>query len=101
DSLDVAFIVTPHAYHFGQAKACLEAGLDVLLEKPMVVTAQEATSLIDVRDKTGKLLVIAFNGSLSPQVRTASKMLRSGELGEILNIVAYVWEDWQEHYKGH
>src|SRR5882672_3608776 len=37
DSLDVAFIVTPHAYHFEQAKQCLEAGLDVLLEKPMVV----------------------------------------------------------------
>src|SRR5579871_6507745 len=35
--LDVAFIVTPHAYHYQQARDCLEAGLDVLLEKPMVV----------------------------------------------------------------
>jgi predicted dehydrogenase len=101
DSLDVAFIVTPHAYHFEQARRCLEAGLDVLLEKPMVVTAREAQDLIAVRDKTGKLLVIAFNGSLSPQVRTASKMLRSGELGEILNIVAFVWEDWSDKYQGH
>ena len=32
--LDAAFIVTPHVYHFEQAKLCLEAGLDVLLEKP-------------------------------------------------------------------
>src|SRR5574341_638108 len=39
DQLDVAFIVTPHAFHFEQASTCLEAGLDVLLEKPMVVTA--------------------------------------------------------------
>src|SRR5450432_4244805 len=68
-SLDVAFIVTPHVYHYEQAKACLEAGLDVLLEKPMVVTAEEAKNLIEVRDRTGKLLVIAFNGSLSPQIR--------------------------------
>lgn len=101
DSLDVGFIVTPHAYHYEQAKACLEAGLDVLLEKPMVVTAEEAKSLIEVRDRTGKLLVIAFNGSLSPQVRTVSKMLRSGELGSIMNVVAFVWEDWSEHYSGH
>ncbi len=101
DSLDVAFIVTPHAYHYEQARACLEAGLDVLLEKPMVVTAKEAKSLIEVRDKTGKLLVIAFNGSLSPQIRTVSKLLRSGELGSILNVVAFVWENWSEHYKGH
>jgi len=100
-SLDVAFIVTPHAYHYEQARACLEAGLDVLLEKPMVVTAEEAKNLIDVRDKMGKLLVIAFNGSLSPQVRTVSRLLRSGELGSILNVVAFVWEDWSEHYKGH
>ena len=100
-SLDVAFIVTPHAYHFEQARACLEAGLDVLLEKPMVVTAEEAQNLIDVRDRTGKLVVIAFNGSLSPQVRTVSKMLRAGELGSILNVVAFVWENWSDHYQGH
>jgi predicted dehydrogenase len=101
DSLDVAFIVTPHAYHYAQARACLEAGLDVLLEKPMVVTAEEAKSLIEVRDRTGKLLVIAFNGSLSPQIRTVSKLLRSGELGAILNVVAFVWENWSDHYQGH
>ncbi|MFN8421004.1 MAG: Gfo/Idh/MocA family oxidoreductase [Anaerolineae bacterium] len=99
--LDVAFIVTPHAYHYEQARACLEAGLDVLLEKPMVVTADEAQKLIDVRDKSGKLLVIAFNGSLSPQIRTVSKMLQAGELGSILNVVAFVWEDWSDHYFGH
>jgi predicted dehydrogenase len=99
--IDVAFIVTPHAYHYEQAKACLEAGLDVLLEKPMVVTAAEAEDLIRVRDTTGKLLVIAFNGSLSHQIRTASAMLAAGEVGTIQNIVAYVWEDWSEHYSGH
>lgn len=99
--IDVGFIVTPHAFHYEQAKACLEAGLDVLLEKPMVVTAEEAESLIETRDRTGKLLVIAFNGSLSYQVRTAADLIASGEVGEIQNIVAYVWEDWSEHYNGH
>ncbi|MFN8420344.1 MAG: Gfo/Idh/MocA family oxidoreductase [Anaerolineae bacterium] len=32
--LEAAFIVTPHAYHYTQAKMCMEAGIDVLLEKP-------------------------------------------------------------------
>ena len=99
--LDAAFIITPHAYHFEQARACLEAGLDVLLEKPMVVTADEAHRLIDLRDRTGRLLVIAFNGSLSAQIRTAAKLLRSGELGDILNINATVWEGWANSYTGH
>jgi predicted dehydrogenase len=94
DRLDAVFIITPHVLHFAQAQACLEAGLDVLLEKPMVMTADEATSLIDTRDRTGRLLVVAFQGSLSPQVREASRLLRSGELGEILNINAVAWQDW-------
>ena len=94
DRLDAAFIITPHVFHYAQATACLEAGLDVLLEKPMVMTAEEATGLIDTRDRTGGLLVVAFPGSLSPQVREASRLLRSGELGEILNIDALAWQDW-------
>lgn len=94
DRLDAVFIITPHVLHFAQATACLEAGLDVLLEKPMVMTAEEATALIETRDRTGRLLVVAFQGSLSPQIREASRLLRSGELGPILNVNAMVWQDW-------
>ena len=100
DRLDAVFIVTPHALHFEQASACLEAGLDVLLEKPMVMNAEEATALISTRDRTGRLLVVSFQGSLSPQVRTASRMLRSGELGTILGIDAVVWQDWAQGTAG-
>jgi predicted dehydrogenase len=92
--LDAAFIITPHVYHHDQSVACLEAGLDVLLEKPMVMNAWEARSLIDARDRTGKLLVVAFPGSLSPQIRTAVSMLRSGELGRLLGVSATVWQGW-------
>jgi predicted dehydrogenase len=94
DRLDAAFIITPHAYHHDQTKACLEAGLDVLLEKPMVMNAGEARSLIETRDRTGKLLVVAFPGSLSPQIRAASRLLRSGELGKMWSISATVWQSW-------
>jgi len=98
--LESVFIVTPHALHFEQATACLEAGLDVLLEKPMVMNADEARALISTRDRTGRTLVVAFNGSLSPQVRTASKLLRSGDLGAILGINAVVWQDWRQNTTG-
>lgn len=92
--LDSAFIITPHANHFEQAAACLRAGLDVLLEKPMVMNAEEARGLIDVRDTTGRLLVVAFPGSLSPQIRKASDLLRQGKLGQIISISATVWQNW-------
>ena len=45
--LDAAFIVTPHNCHYDQTVACMKAGLDVLLEKPMVMNAVEAQNLID------------------------------------------------------
>jgi len=95
-ALDAALIVTPHACHHDQVKACLESGLDVLVEKPMVINAVEARSLIETRDRTGKLLVVAFPGSLSPQIRTAVQMLRGGKLGKILNISAVVWQNWRD-----
>ncbi len=98
--LDAAFIITPHAFHHDQTVACLEAGLDVLLEKPMVINAAEAASLIRTRDRTGRLLVVAFPGSLSPQIRTAVAMLRSGELGPILNISGTVWQNWGPNTAG-
>lgn len=94
-ALDAAFIITPHVYHHDQTKACLEAGLDVLLEKPMVMNADEARSLISVMQTTGKLLVVAFPGSLSPQIRTAVQKLRSGELGAVRTISAVVWQNWK------
>lgn len=95
DQLDAVFIVTPHSFHYAQAKMCLEAGLDVLLEKPMVMNAQEAMSLIETRDQTGKLLVVAFQGGLSPQVREAARLIQSGELGELLNVSATCWQGWK------
>ena len=94
-ALDAVFIVTPHNLHHDQAKMCMEAGLDVLLEKPMVMNAGEALSLMETRDRTGKLLVVAFQGGLSPQIREAARLIQSGELGELLNVTGMVWQGWK------
>ncbi len=98
--LDAVFIITPHVLHFAQASACLEARFDVLLEKPMVMTTTEAKALIETRDRTGRHLVVAFQGSLSAQVREAARLLRSGSLGPILNVGALVWENWKPKTDG-
>jgi predicted dehydrogenase len=98
--LDVAFIVTPHVLHAAQTTACLEAGFDVLLEKPMVMTAGEAEALVATRDRTARLLFVAFPGSLSPQVRTAARLVASGQVGALLNVSATVWQDWDAHTAG-
>lgn len=98
--VDTAFIITPHVYHHDQTQACMEAGLDVLLEKPMVMNAAEARSLINIMHQTGRLLTVAFPGSLSPNVRTAVDLLRSGDLGRLLTISAVVWQSWRQGTMG-
>ncbi len=94
--LDAVFIVTPHNLHHDQAKMCLEAGLDVLLEKPMVLNAREALSLIETRDRTGGHLVVAFQGGLSPQIRHAADLIASGDLGELRTLSGMVWQGWKD-----
>lgn len=100
DEFDAAFIITPHVLHHGQTVMAMQAGLDVLLEKPMVMNAVEARDLIRVQQETGRLLTVAFNGSLSPNVRTAVQILRSGELGRINSISATVWQNWKGNTMG-
>jgi predicted dehydrogenase len=58
------------------------------------MNAQEAASLIETRDRTGKLLVVAFPGSLSPNIRTAVSMLRNGDIGTVKTISGVVWQNW-------
>ena len=95
--MDAVLIATPHALHHEHTLAALEAGLDVLLEKPMVVNTEEALSLVDARDRTGRTLVIAFQGSLSPLIRLASAGIRGGDYGDLLSVSATIWQNWS-HY---
>ena len=98
--MDAVLIATPHTMHHDHTLAALEAGLDVLLEKPMVVNTQEALSLIDARDRTGRALVVAFQGSLSPLIRQAADGLRRGNYGSLLSVSATIWQHWGELAKG-
>jgi len=100
DRLGAALILTPHAFHHDQVLACLDAGLDVLVEKPMVMSSAEARRLIAARDRSRRTLVVAFQGSLSPQVRTAVKLLRSGDLGDLRSISGTIWQNWGEATAG-
>ena len=66
--LDAVMIVTPHALHHKQAIACMKSGLDVFMEKPMVMNTFEAEDLIKTRDETGKLVVVAFQAFLHQEL---------------------------------
>src|SRR5687767_12142450 len=56
--LQAVAIATPVCTHFPIAKRCLEAGLHVLVEKPLAATAQEAQSLVNCAERHGRVLMV-------------------------------------------
>lgn len=97
---NAALIVTPHKYHFENARECLINGMDVLLEKPMVMNANEARRLIGIRDQTKRVLVVAFPGSLSPAVQKAKELLSEGVIGNITGVAAFAHQNWKSMTTG-
>ena len=81
--LDAVVIATTPNMHHAQAKAALERGKHVLIEKPMTFTADEARELCDLADAKGVQLLISCPWHFTPHGMAVREMIRSGELGEI------------------
>ena len=97
--LDAAFIITPHNLHHDHAKMCMEAGLDVLLEKPMVTNVADARRLVDIVERTGSTLVVAYQGALSELVAQTQREVQDGTYGAVLSVSGCIWEDWKDRYQ--
>jgi predicted dehydrogenase len=101
NELDAIYVSTPHALHAEHGVAVAESGLDLLMEKPMVTTVEEAQRLISARDKSRSTVVIAFQGALSPLVANTRQRARAGEFGELVSVAGTIWENWSSRYAGH
>ncbi len=77
-------ISTPNETHAPLAKACMEAGKDVVVDKPFATTVAEARELIAVAKKTGRLLTVYQERRLDGDFRTVQQLAASGELGRLL-----------------
>ena len=88
DKIDFVSIVVQNHLHFEVAKTFLEAGFNVICDKPMTRTLDEARSLRDIVDETGKIFCLTHNYTGYPMVKEARRMVNDGEMGRILKIVA-------------
>jgi predicted dehydrogenase len=79
----------------------LNLGLNVLLEKPMVTTVEEAQALQKAQQESGKELVVAYQGGLSPLVHQLKKDIKLGTYGPLVSLSANIWENWADTYSGH
>jgi len=83
EQLDGAVIATSHASHFALARACLEEGLHLMIEKPMVLYAHEAKTLVDRAVARGKEIITGYPYHFTEHVRRLRQVVQGGELGAI------------------
>ena len=84
--LKAVAIATPVSTHYPIAKRCLEAGLDVMVEKPLAATAGEAQALVALAAKLGRVLMVDHTYLFSNPVKMIKKLIDAGELGDLYYI---------------
>ena len=83
DGIEVVSIMTPNNSHYTIARTFLEAGVDVICDKPLTNDLAEALDLQRSVRQTGLVLGVTYNYSGYPMVRQARAMVRGGALGDI------------------
>jgi UDP-N-acetyl-2-amino-2-deoxyglucuronate dehydrogenase len=98
---DVVHICTPHDQHVPVALDCLDAGVNVLLEKPVAATVEEAERLIEAADGHPEVKVgVCLQNRYNVATRAARDLLRSGELGAVRGASAtLLWHRGPEYYQ--
>ncbi len=81
--LDAAVIATPPSTHFAIAKACLEHGLNVLVEKPLTLTSAHAEELIELAEKKDRLLMVGHTFEYNAAVHAMRDLIDRGDLGQV------------------
>tara|TARA_B100001564_G_scaffold143706_1_gene120619 strand:+ start:1768 stop:2901 length:1134 start_codon:yes stop_codon:yes gene_type:complete len=94
DGIDAVAIVTPNNVHADPAITFLKAGIHVICDKPLASNIEEAESIEDTLNKSGKLLMVTHNYTGYPLIRQAKEMVGQGELGKIRVIQVEYAQDW-------
>ena len=81
--LDLVVLATPPATHHSLAKAALEAGLDVVVDKPFAVTSGQGQELIDLARQLGRVLTVFHNRRWDGDFLTLRKLLAAQSLGSV------------------
>lgn len=100
NEVEAVVIAVPHPLHADIAMTALEAGLNVLVEKPVDITVSKAQKLNEVAEKSGKVFAIMFNQRTNPLFKKAREIIKSGALGELKRTVWIVtnWYRTQCYY---
>jgi predicted dehydrogenase len=87
EKVDGVIVSSPNIYHVDQAVSCLEAGVPVLVEKPIAHTYQEGSRAVKVATERGVPLLVGHHRAHSPIIRAARDAIKSGVLGRVVAVM--------------
>lgn len=87
--VELVVICTPNEWHFAQAKAALEAGKHVVVDKPITVSSSEAEALVKLANEKGLILTAYQNRRLDGDFQTIQKLLNEKVLGNIVHFESH------------
>ena len=91
---DVVHICTPNSTHFAIAMYAMERGINVICEKPLTTSVEEAESLCAFAKEKGLVCSVNFNLRFNPQVMQMKEMVRRGDVGSIYTVHGSYLQDW-------
>lgn len=94
DRIDFVSIVTPNDSHFELAKAFLEAGFHVIMDKPMTFNLEQALALRDVVKKMDRVFCLTHNYTGYPMVKLARDIVKKGMIGDVIKIIVQFPQGW-------
>jgi predicted dehydrogenase len=92
--LDAVHICTPNELHFPMAQAAMQAGKNVLCEKPLASTIAEANAMLAMAKEKGLAHCTLYNVRAYPQAQNMRRMREAGELGDIQVVQGTYSQDW-------
>ena len=94
ERMNIVSIVTPNMAHFAPAKLALESGFDVIIDKPITFSLEEAYELREVLERSDRTLALTHTYSGYPLVKEAKQRVADGEFGAVRTIYVEYPQGW-------
>lgn len=94
ERIQAVSIVTPNHVHAGPAMGFMEKGFDVICDKPLCTSLEEAEAIAATVERTGRVFALTHNYTGYPMVREARDIVRSGRIGTVRKVYVEYLQGW-------
>ena len=94
EQMQVISVLTPNFLHFPMAKKLLENGFNVICEKPMTTTYEEAKILEKTLEQSKTIFAVTYTYTGYPMIRQMKEMIAGGEIGKVQKVDVQYYQGW-------